>query len=154
VNSGLGCILAHSMGLGKTVQVIAFVDVFLRHTDARCVLIIVPVNTLQNWVAEFDMWLPVSQSPLGRCSTRDSDNIWPRSFSLYILNENMKTNAARAKVVCKYGFLCPYLHCESEKDVAVLLRATLLNADNSSNVLSIKVISTFVIVITKCVTTS
>ena len=34
---GFGCILAHSMGLGKTLQMIAFIDVFLRHTEAKTV---------------------------------------------------------------------------------------------------------------------
>ncbi|GAB6021465.1 hypothetical protein CHUAL_004069 [Chamberlinius hualienensis] len=57
-SNGFGCILAHSMGLGKTLQVISFVDVFLRHTIHRTVLIIVPINTIQNWVSEFNMWLP------------------------------------------------------------------------------------------------
>ncbi|KAL3187722.1 hypothetical protein MRX96_024748 [Rhipicephalus microplus] len=41
-SSGFGCILAHSMGLGKTIQVISFVDVLLRHTAARKVLCITP----------------------------------------------------------------------------------------------------------------
>lgn len=92
------------MGLGKTLQVISLVDVFLRETNARCVLIIVPVNTLQNWVAEFDMWLPSSQSA-GYCGTGECDakNTQCRAFGLFILNESMKTNAARAKVVCEYA---------------------------------------------------
>lgn len=49
---GLGCILAHSMGLGKTFQIIAFVDVFLKHTTAKHVMCIVPINTLQNWIGK------------------------------------------------------------------------------------------------------
>jgi len=109
MSNGLGCILAHSMGLGKTLQVIAFVDIFLRHTPARNVLIIVPVNTLQNWVAEFDMWLPASRSDATIfCGAVQNDpenveyNSYLRSFGLHILNESMKTNRARAKVVCEY----------------------------------------------------
>lgn len=43
-SSGFGCILAHSMGLGKTLQVISFVDVLFRHTPAKTVLAIVPVR--------------------------------------------------------------------------------------------------------------
>lgn len=43
-SSGFGCILAHSMGLGKTLQVISFIDILLQHTGARTVLAIVPVS--------------------------------------------------------------------------------------------------------------
>ncbi|KAI5749176.1 hypothetical protein M8J76_005191 [Diaphorina citri] len=65
---GFGCILAHSMGLGKTLQIVSFSDIFLRHTEGRTVVCIMPINTLQNWVNEFNMWLPLpdemSKSPL------------------------------------------------------------------------------------------
>ena len=57
-SNGLGCILAHSMGLGKTIQLVSFIDVVMRHTAMKTVLCIVPINTLQNWVNEFNMWLP------------------------------------------------------------------------------------------------
>lgn len=45
-STGFGCILAHSMGLGKTLQVISFIDVLFRHTQAHTVLAIVPVSTV------------------------------------------------------------------------------------------------------------
>ncbi|XP_062608287.1 helicase ARIP4-like isoform X3 [Saccostrea cucullata] len=92
---GFGCILAHSMGLGKTIQMISFVDVFLRCAKARTVLLIVPINTLQNWMAEFNMWCP-SQDMVGDLGT---DHVIPRPFNVYLLNDNFKSTGARAKVI-------------------------------------------------------
>ncbi|KAL3063901.1 hypothetical protein OYC64_000259 [Pagothenia borchgrevinki] len=93
---GFGCILAHSMGLGKTLQVIAFIDVLFRHTQAHTVLAIVPVNTLQNWLAEFNMWVPPPEA-----LPRDTDPglVTPRAFKVHILNDEHKNTAIRAKVV-------------------------------------------------------
>ncbi|XP_030632729.1 helicase ARIP4 [Chanos chanos] len=95
-SSGFGCILAHSMGLGKTLQVISFVDVLLRHTEAHTVLAIVPVNTLQNWLAEFNLWIPTADN---LPPDNDPEHTLPRSFKVHILNDEHKTTAARAKVV-------------------------------------------------------
>uniref|UniRef100_A0A8C2CBT3 RAD54 like 2 n=1 Tax=Cyprinus carpio TaxID=7962 RepID=A0A8C2CBT3_CYPCA len=95
-SSGFGCILAHSMGLGKTLQVISFIDVLLRHTGAKTVLAIVPVNTLQNWLAEFNLWLPAAES---LPPDTDPAQTLPRTFKVHILNDEHKTTVARAKVV-------------------------------------------------------
>ncbi|XP_011301973.1 uncharacterized protein [Fopius arisanus] len=88
ISSGFGCILAHSMGLGKTLQVASFCDIFFRCTTAKTVLCIMPINTLQNWLAEFNMWLPY-----------EDPNSRPRHFHLHILNDSHKTMAARARVI-------------------------------------------------------
>ncbi|XP_017466565.1 PREDICTED: helicase ARIP4 isoform X2 [Rhagoletis zephyria] len=94
-SSGFGCILSHSMGLGKTLQVICFCDIFLRHTPSKTVLCVMPINTLQNWVSEFNMWLPkYSDNP---------ENVRPRQFDVFILNDQHKTLTARAKVILKWA---------------------------------------------------
>ncbi|TGZ57279.1 hypothetical protein CRM22_009945 [Opisthorchis felineus] len=58
---GFGCILAHSMGLGKTIQIIGFLDTIFRYCNVKRVLVIVPINTIQNWQAEFELWLPTDR---------------------------------------------------------------------------------------------
>lgn len=58
-HEGSGCILAHCMGLGKTLQVISLVNTLLAHKDTtKCqrVLILMPVNVLLNWKFEFNRW--------------------------------------------------------------------------------------------------
>jgi len=93
---GLGCILAHSMGLGKTLQVIAFIEIFLQHTTATTVLCVVPVNTLMNWVAEFDKWFPPTNH------LDDNDEVKPRNFTVHVLRDIHKTIDARSKVVTEW----------------------------------------------------
>ncbi|XP_012089374.1 protein CHROMATIN REMODELING 20 isoform X2 [Jatropha curcas] len=63
---GLGCILAHTMGLGKTFQVIAFLYTAMRSVDLglRTALIVTPVNVLHNWRQEFMKWRPSEVKPL------------------------------------------------------------------------------------------
>ena len=51
-------------------------------TEAQKVLIVGPVNTIQNWVTEFNLWLPSH----------------PRSFSLHVLNDNTKDLKSRSQV--------------------------------------------------------
>ncbi|CAB1329463.1 unnamed protein product, partial [Coregonus sp. 'balchen'] len=99
-SSGFGCILAHSMGLGKTLQVISFIDIVLRHTQAHTVLAIVPVNTLQNWLAEFNLWLPTSEA---LPADVDPTQVSPRTFKVHILNDEHKTMTTRAKVISDWS---------------------------------------------------
>ncbi|GAA5795683.1 hypothetical protein HPULCUR_001045 [Helicostylum pulchrum] len=60
-----GCLLAHSMGLGKTIQVISLLTTMYQHLKEKPetkfptgnrVLILTPMVTLSNWANEFDKW--------------------------------------------------------------------------------------------------
>ncbi|EDV53661.2 uncharacterized protein Dere_GG12244 [Drosophila erecta] len=57
---GSGCILAHCMGLGKTLQVVTLSHTLLvntRRTGVDRVLIISPLSTVNNWAREFTSWM-------------------------------------------------------------------------------------------------
>ncbi|KAJ9065231.1 hypothetical protein DSO57_1021687 [Entomophthora muscae] len=64
-----GCILAHSMGLGKTLQVIIFIctliqtcrtapDTLPQHLRDPSILILCPISVRANWQLEFKKWIP------------------------------------------------------------------------------------------------
>ena len=100
---GFGCILSHSMGLGKTMQVISFIDVFLTHTDAQHVLCIVPINTLQNWISEFNMWLPEEGGieKFFKKTDISKEEVKFRTFKVFAINE-AKSLTTRAKTILSW----------------------------------------------------
>ncbi|KAK9810003.1 hypothetical protein WJX72_003200 [[Myrmecia] bisecta] len=53
-----GCILAHSMGLGKSIQTIAFLHTYHTYIKGERTIIVAPANVLHNWKDEFKRWLP------------------------------------------------------------------------------------------------
>eukprot|EP00775_Hariotina_reticulata_P004934 gene4934-5176_t len=52
-----GCILAHSMGLGKSFQTVALLFLVFQKMPGRA-LLVVPTNVVRNWQDEFMKWLP------------------------------------------------------------------------------------------------
>ncbi|XP_060854287.1 transcriptional regulator ATRX homolog isoform X2 [Rhopalosiphum padi] len=58
-HKGNGSILAHCMGLGKTLQIISLIHTLFRYpeTGIKTVLIITPNATIENWCKEFHKWL-------------------------------------------------------------------------------------------------
>lgn len=83
-SQGFGCILAHAMGLGKTLQIVTFCDIFMRYTKDRHILCIVPINTIQNWLSEFNHWLP------------------HRPFGIFMLSDHLKNIAQRSSVIMNW----------------------------------------------------
>ena len=75
----------------------------MRYTPARHTLCVVPVNTLQNWMNEFDRWLPANQNPASSHLT----DLLPmdtqyRTFGLFLLSESARTMEASVKVQTCY----------------------------------------------------
>ncbi|KAJ3188762.1 hypothetical protein HDU85_004476 [Gaertneriomyces sp. JEL0708] len=69
-----GCVLAHAMGLGKTLQVITFVYTLLReissgnctipeHLGGARVLVVAPTSVIINWEREFKSWIFEKDNP-------------------------------------------------------------------------------------------
>ncbi|XP_055599465.1 transcriptional regulator ATRX-like isoform X2 [Uranotaenia lowii] len=58
-SSGSGCILAHCMGLGKTLQLITLLHTVMRYPQLKTkrVLVICPKSTVMNWSDEIQHWL-------------------------------------------------------------------------------------------------
>ncbi|KAI9600087.1 hypothetical protein KEM48_000303 [Puccinia striiformis f. sp. tritici PST-130] len=58
-HNGINGILADEMGLGKTLQTISFLGYLKHHRSLSGPhLVIVPKSTLDNWVREFNFWVP------------------------------------------------------------------------------------------------
>ncbi len=61
----------------------------------RQVMCIVPINTLQNWLAEFNRWVPQSED-LVDCP--EKQHYRPRNFKIHLLNDSLKTLEQRSVV--------------------------------------------------------
>eukprot|EP00301_Raphidiophrys_heterophryoidea_P001818 c10860_g1_i2.p1 GENE.c10860_g1_i2~~c10860_g1_i2.p1 ORF type:complete len:1292 (+),score=397.52 c10860_g1_i2:97-3972(+) len=91
-DEGLGCVLAHSMGLGKTFQAVSLSWVALTHEflSIKSIMVLVPTNVLRNWEAEYRKWLRF---------TKDEGNVRVRVL------EDERTSEGRAGVLREWARL-------------------------------------------------
>ncbi|KAG0255608.1 hypothetical protein DFQ27_006175 [Actinomortierella ambigua] len=112
-----GCILAHSMGLGKTFQIVAFIYLLLtelrkgnpdipKFLQEGSVLVVCPATIAQNWMDEFRRWIPESEyNSLGVATfgkeTRVAERImmlqkWRSTGGVFIMGNEMFRDMASA----------------------------------------------------------
>ena len=77
---GHGCILAHCMGLGKTLQSIGIMHTLYTHEflNLRHFLVLAPLNVCENWAIEVDKWTGSLQRPLGCWNLQSSTDYHER----------------------------------------------------------------------------
>jgi hypothetical protein len=68
--SGLGAVLAHAMGLGKTLTTLSLLVAVLRHQPRSRFLLIVPKRAVDVWRAEYQRWRLHRVLPLHIAETR------------------------------------------------------------------------------------
>uniref|UniRef100_A0A8C7KZX9 RAD54 like 2 n=1 Tax=Oncorhynchus kisutch TaxID=8019 RepID=A0A8C7KZX9_ONCKI len=76
----------HQVGLGGIYRIPGYLEI--------------PVNTLQNWLAEFNLWVPSSEALPADINPA---HFSPRIFKVHILNDEHKTTASRAKVISDWS---------------------------------------------------
>ena len=84
ISKNKGCVLAHSMGLGKTLQMVAFTYLYIKYGLGRKILVLCPKNVMINWKLEFDKWLTL-------CANT--------SVPLQYIDDSDKTNERRLEML-------------------------------------------------------
>lgn len=73
--NGLSGILADEMGLGKTIQTIALICHLIEKRQTGPYLIIAPLSTIPNWLAEFEKFAPAIPVVLFYGTREERDDI-------------------------------------------------------------------------------
>lgn len=61
-----------------------------------------PINTLQNWLHEFNMWLPLPEEAERSPLSKDGE-VRPRKFNIFVLNDSHKTLRSRANTILQWS---------------------------------------------------
>lgn len=54
-----------------------------------------PINTIQNWLNEFNLWIPTKEN-------NNHQETRPRHFKIFVINDTYKTFKSRVKVVLEW----------------------------------------------------
>ncbi|GFR28480.1 transcriptional regulator ATRX [Trichonephila clavata] len=112
---GSGCILAHCMGLGKTLQVIAFLHTCLTNKyvkkHIKTAMVVCPYNTVLNWSREFDHWLKLVEGDdilvheltvaKDNYTRLDILNYWKQDGGVLIISYDLFRSLASSKKIKK-----------------------------------------------------
>ncbi|KAK0641315.1 SNF2 family N-terminal domain-containing protein [Cercophora newfieldiana] len=97
-SQGMSGILADEMGLGKTIQTISLIAL-LREKDDYCGphLIVAPLSTLSNWMAEFKHWVPSIPVVMYHGTPKERSNIF---------KTRIKSNLKGGRPTKKFPVVC------------------------------------------------
>ncbi|KAG6366990.1 hypothetical protein INS49_001171 [Diaporthe citri] len=96
---GMSGILADEMGLGKTIQTIGIIGLLREQENYLGPhLIIAPLSTLSNWIAEFQKWAPSIPVLMYHGTPKDRENL--RKTKLFPNLDKMGKPTNRFPVVC------------------------------------------------------
>ncbi|KAK3577102.1 hypothetical protein CHS0354_037134 [Potamilus streckersoni] len=128
---GSGCILAHCMGLGKTLSVISFLHMMMakqKLTRIKCCLVVCPLNTVLNWQREFEMWqedlhfqMDVYELSLVKQNFARADRLhdWHENGGVMIMGYDMYRRLATGHKQKKKGFAKKKRLCEIFQEALV-----------------------------------
>ncbi|XP_061189382.1 transcriptional regulator ATRX-like [Saccostrea echinata] len=106
---GSGCILAHCMGLGKTLSLITYIHTMLTYskkTNVHTCVVVAPLNTVLNWQYEFEMWQEFTKKEVDvyemSSVKQNADRAallknWHRDGGVLILGYDMLRNLSQGK---------------------------------------------------------
>eukprot|EP01027_Heterolobosea_sp_BB2_P019512 GEZU01027408.1.p1 GENE.GEZU01027408.1~~GEZU01027408.1.p1 ORF type:complete len:837 (-),score=159.01 GEZU01027408.1:101-2611(-) len=68
-----GCVLAHSMGLGKTLTTVTFIYMFLKMKKGKTAIVVLPKSVMTNWSNELRSW--IIKADLREIDTYEMDSV-------------------------------------------------------------------------------
>mmetsp|Transcript_972 Transcript_972/g.3349 ORF Transcript_972/g.3349 Transcript_972/m.3349 type:complete len:1509 (-) Transcript_972:62-4588(-) len=94
-NNMRGAILAHSMGLGKTLQAVTFMHMSTANMKASHMLVICPKSVVENWKDEIYKWLGEDAPDIYMFESSDNDerkhdvDHFEETGGVFIISQNM-----------------------------------------------------------------